>query len=502
MTNPLEVQFLQALRSKAHVPAPLSKRGLQVGPKKYGLKELDGLADTLLAGSLTANLQKTGMAPDAMRGKVQEAMKVFYRNDRHFSDDDVLAGAVLDRLADEKRVEDVAWSGDPDKSKTMGADEVATHPETGGHPEHGRFVAALSGFMAEADVEELWQLTVQGVDWASRPGLAREEKKQNPYYPQIAERFKSALVVRQGERLALWSGGYDVSMYAQDRGFNTLEVTRAGKVYDQLKLFKNFSPLGELWNQISREFVVHAQAEVHVFLRSFDQSSVLMREELPTILKLEEVTDIRWHLLVGKNLKELSEVDAAGRRVTAHTFSSYGEVVALMESGAIRYDDVTKNRDDKNLSEYEQRDIKETVAQDQQRHDGVEAMFRKETEAKAAGFELDRSHNDDAGELQEKKAGVDAIVNPIAVRLRNGLRYDDSIRDDVDRKLAALARAMDAKYPRASAVRELQVHARQAFGDYNEEDAASAVAAALAKLKEGGSLDEAKWVITQRRATL
>jgi hypothetical protein len=356
--------------------------------------------------------------------------------------------------------------------------------------------------MEESDVEELWQLTVQGVDWASRPGLAREEKKQNPYYPRIAERFKSALVVRQGERLALWSGGYDVSMYAQDRGFNTLEVTRAGKVYDQLKLFKNFSPLGELWNQISREFVVHAQAEVHVFLRSFDQSSVLMREELPTVLKLEEVTDIRWHLLVGKNLKELSEVDAAGRRVTAHTFGSYGEVVALMESGAIRYDDLTKNRDDKTLSEYEQRNIKETVAQDQQRHDGVEAMFRKEAEAKAAGFELDRSHNDDAGELQEKKAGVDAIVNPIAVRLRNGLRYDDGIRDDVDRKLAELARTMDAKYPRASAVRELQVHARQAFGDYNEEDAASAVAAALDKLKDGGSLDDAKWVITQRRATL
>jgi hypothetical protein len=509
----LEIQFynaLQGISARATVPPPSSKRALFVGrdssQRKYSLPELDSLVDSLVAqGSLTDRIKGLypTITPDSLRYRVRQAVLVFYRNGQHFVDMGVLAGAVTDRLGDEKTVEEVTWSGDPDKHVKIGevvndptsvADSLATHPSTMGHPERGRFTAALSGFLSTSAIEELWLLTVQGVDWANRPGLTKEEKKKNPYYPELAKRMKEALVVPQGERLALWSGGYDVSMYAQERGFFTLEVTRAGKVYDQLKLFKNFAPLGELWNQISREFVVHGQDEVHVFLRVFDPSSVLFREELPTILKLNEVTDVRWHLLTGKTLKDLSELDDQGRRVASFTFDSYQDLVAQMPLDAIRNDEVTKNRVAKDLSSSEQQQLKDDVALDRQIFAGIEPGFRGEVQSRVDMFELEQSYNDNADELREKKDAVEAVVRPMLARLRNGLRYDDDLRHELDRKFTELSRRMDAKYPRRSAVEELRRHARGIAGPSGWEPA---VEEAITMMKAGTSLEMAKQTLTQ-----
>jgi hypothetical protein len=44
---------------------------------------------------------------------------------------------------------------------------------------------------------------------------------------------------------------------------------------------------------------------------------------------------------------------------------------------------------------------------------GIEPTFRVEIQSRTDLFELDRSYNDNADELREKKEAVDAIVNPM-----------------------------------------------------------------------------------------
>lgn len=501
-TTPLESRFLQALGK-----IPLRVQALYVGhgpgqEERYALAEIDALVDALVPhGGLDGRVLSLwpGISGSDLRSRVRQAVLVFYRNGRHFVDMDVLAEAVLDRLADEKRVEEVAWGGDPDKHGGEGdpgalADSLARHADTGGHPEHGKFAAALAGFLPADVVEELWLLTVKGIDWANRPGLTKDEKKRNPYYPQLASLLREALLVPPDRVLALWSGGYDVSMYAQERGYFTLETTRAGKVYDQLKLFKNWAPLGELWNQISKQFVVHGTPEVHIFVRSYDPSCVLYTEELPTILKLESVAELRWHLLSGKKLEELTELNADGTPVASYAFDNYRDVVALMPPDAIRNDDITKNRMAKELSDHERQQMKEDVAVDRTISAGVEGMFLKEVAAWVGTYELDQSSDDSAAELQEKREAVEAIVKPMVTRVRNGARYDD-MRADLERKLGDLARRMDAKYPRSSTVRELQRYAADSYGSGWE----PAADVGIAMLREGRSLEEAKAALDAMR---
>lgn len=125
---------------------------------------------------------------------------------------------------------------------------------------------------------------------------------------------------------------------------------------------------------------------------------------------------------------------------------------------------------------------------------GIEPTFRVEIQSRTDLFELDRSYNDNADELREKKEAVDAIVNPMVSRLRNGLRYDDELRGELDRKFSELGRRMDAKYPRSTAVQELRRHAQVTAGPSGWE---SAVDEAITLMKNGSSLEEARQVLTQ-----
>jgi hypothetical protein len=165
-----------------------------------------------------------------------------------------------------------------------------------------------------------------------------------------------------------------------------------------------------------------------------------------------------------------------------------------MPPEAMRNDDITKNRMAKELSDYERQQMKEAVAVDRTISEGLEAMFLEQVAARVASYELDQSYDDSAAELQEKRAGVDAIVKPLMTRVRNGARYDD-MRDDIERKLGDLARRMDAKYPRPSTVRELKRYAGNTIGSGWE----PAADAAIDMLREGHSLAEAKSALDAMR---
>ena len=251
---------LQRGAGNAAVARMLATRKLQrvlhlgEGPtaEHYDLKTIDTLVEDLVKRRQIPSV--AAKKRSKAEADIRAAVLVFYRNDRHFVDIGVLEGAVEDRLQDQQFVRNVQWTQDE-----------ATVAQA--HPEREKFLAALAGVIPAKDALELWELTVKGV--RLQPTLGDKDWKNNPHYRELSTKFATQLQMRR-RKFALWSGGYDVSMYAQGRGYTTLEVTRAGKIYDQLKLFKDFSALGEMWNNISRQFVQSAFGEVHVFLRTFD----------------------------------------------------------------------------------------------------------------------------------------------------------------------------------------------------------------------------------------
>jgi hypothetical protein len=313
------------------------------------------------------------------------------------------------------------------------------------HPERGKFLAALAGVIEPAAALRLWDLTIKGV--RLQPTLSDKDWKNNPHYRELSTGFAQQLQMREGGRFALWTGGYDVSMYAQGHGYFTLEMTRAGKIYDQLKLFKQFSALGEMWNNISRQFVQSAFGEVHVFLRTFDPSSVMMTEELPEAVMLEGVTTVKWHLLKGDKLADLTEVDPADQPVASYAFDSYRDVATLMQ---------TRRFNDKNKAWVEKRSLlpsEKQAMKEQVLLEGalvVPDQFRAvedDVRARSNMYDLDESDPAVAAELEQiRQRGLLAI--------RSGTRIDH-VREFVAEAVQRTRR----KVLSVGEMRELQRHA-------------------------------------------
>ena len=108
------------------------------------------------------------------------------------------------------------------------------------------------------------------------------------------------LSVTPEEPLAFWTGGFDVSLYAQSKGFTTLEKTKAGQVFSALMLYSHWKPLGSLWNHLSLEFVKNCGDTAHVFFRVQDPVSVLERQELREISSSRDVQTIIFHPMINR----------------------------------------------------------------------------------------------------------------------------------------------------------------------------------------------------------
>jgi hypothetical protein len=178
-------------------------------------------------------------------------------------------------------------------------------PDHMAHPEWPQFRQALAKTkkLTASEIESVWHQLMYGITAKTTVGRAFA-------FADAAERLRDLLRITPGRPLALWSGGFDVSKYAEGRRFSTLEHTVAGRLFQELELYKDWGIIGEFWDQLSRVFVQAAQGEVHVFMRTHDPMSTLLTREVKTLRQIPGVT-IRWHALFGEALGDIREIDFA-----------------------------------------------------------------------------------------------------------------------------------------------------------------------------------------------
>ncbi|MBA3815379.1 MAG: hypothetical protein H0X29_02455 [Parachlamydiaceae bacterium] len=179
------------------------------------------------------------------------------------------------------------------------------------HPEWPVFNEAMAKHIKTPEIiEEMWNLTIHGIEKQLQLNKADKKKDPNPEFEKLAEllNIHGLLSPKPGEPFALWSGGFDLSLHAQSHNFTTLEKTTAGQIFDALSLYPAWGPLGPLWNKLSSQFAKNAGSDVHVFFRVQDPLSVLERQELATISTSPVVKNIIFHPMINKgdSLNELN----------------------------------------------------------------------------------------------------------------------------------------------------------------------------------------------------
>lgn len=191
------------------------------------------------------------------------------------------------------------------------------------HPEYLDFREGFSPHLTTTEINQLWKKIIYGTTYIKNRIKNGLSYKNNPYFEDVANFLdgKKLLSSDQGKKSALWSGGYDVSLFARKRGYATLENTPAGKVFDNLVLCDNWKPLGQLWNHLSEKYVHNVDKEVHVFFRVHDPMSVLERKEIFTLMKIDGVNLIFHPLFntgVADDLLKMEEVPIA-KNITKKT---------------------------------------------------------------------------------------------------------------------------------------------------------------------------------------
>jgi hypothetical protein len=198
------------------------------------------------------------------------------------------------------------------------------------HPEWPQFRDALAESLPEVEIERIWRLMLQGI----RAQAGGSQAAGDASFHAAAEALRSLLGIRPGRKMALWTGGFDVSLYAEKKNFSTLEGTAAGRVLQSLELYKDWDIIGVLWNHLSRVFVQGAQGEVHVFMRVHDPESVAFDEEIPGLKALDAMRGItiKWHALFGERLEDIKEVDDSGKLVDDFPFDNENKARMVLKN--------------------------------------------------------------------------------------------------------------------------------------------------------------------------
>ncbi len=216
------------------------------------------------------------------------------------------------------------------------------------HPEWPKFHAALRKVnIPEEKILLIWTKTLAGIKKQKEMNETGRRYELNSHFDEVAQAMEKELQVLPARKLALWSGGYDVSEYARKKkGCTTLESTILGGVYDGLELYSDWKCIGPLWNTISRKFVEQGQGFVHVFLRVHAPDSVLYRQEVPMLSRnmatagLPEELKVRglfWHALFGDGAwQNLKEINDKGDLVADHAFRTEQEARMAMKNFLVR----------------------------------------------------------------------------------------------------------------------------------------------------------------------
>lgn len=127
------------------------------------------------------------------------------------------------------------------------------------------------------------------------------------------------VTVPTNEKLALWSGGYGLSVAIRDMGFCTLEKTPFGNILDNLWITWEWKREGGLWNILSAAFVGKYEQgrEVHIYFRTVDEMSVLYEQELPMLMDGPE-RQIVFHPIYnqGNVISEVGWIKAEKRAIS------------------------------------------------------------------------------------------------------------------------------------------------------------------------------------------
>ena len=203
------------------------------------------------------------------------------------------------------------------------ADDPKTHPE---YPEFYRLMSD-AGFKGVA-IFQIWKLLLDGFSHNqqildSQVGLSDEEKfnkenlreilNNNPYFNEVKNEMKDHLshetAGEGGRDLALWSGGIALSKYAfEERGWAPLEKSTFTNIADTLKFHDNWKLQAPLWNILSKAFVESPSPTIHIVLRTYEDNSVLNREEIPTIKEKNPDTEIRYHAIYTHEDGKMQEI--------------------------------------------------------------------------------------------------------------------------------------------------------------------------------------------------
>ncbi|MFJ1811192.1 MULTISPECIES: hypothetical protein [unclassified Streptomyces] len=226
------------------------------------------------------------------------------------------------------------------------------------HPEWPVFqkLMAAGGFPPDV-VGSAWQLLLGGVaeqerlnveasDASLDPADRRARRASNTWYRELVNLMGDHLRITT-PTMALWSGGFDVSVYAQSKGHTPLEFTRLGKVVDQLELHADWKLQAPLWNVLSRAFVERATGPVHVFLRAYNPDSVLIAQEIPqlrVIQRINPAVTVMWHPLYTSPDGAIKEISDDFRLTDDAAYSSRDKCVAVMHQYLLRFHDASNSK--------------------------------------------------------------------------------------------------------------------------------------------------------------
>ncbi len=169
------------------------------------------------------------------------------------------------------------------------------------HPSYSEFVKKYMDFSHkdETHIRNVWDALIEGYRIQfDRAQLAMDMDTNEEYLATINDNrhFKNAvamiqrdagLAVPEEKELALWSGGYELSLQIRNLGMCPLEETPFGNLLDTLKVTWEWKREGGLWNILSAAFVggYERGRRAHIYFRIVDEMSVLYVQELPMLMR-------------------------------------------------------------------------------------------------------------------------------------------------------------------------------------------------------------------------
>jgi len=148
------------------------------------------------------------------------------------------------------------------------------------HPSRSYVIQLLLNEGIDLDTAEFfWAQLVFGL---YQQFAQKDEDKSVGHYILAAD-FANALLQTPVDKSALWSGGIEMSDLAISLGYTTLESTPLGKIYTELvhnELLIQDSEWPNVFTPAANIFLENGQGEVNIFIRWWDQTSVLLHDEV------------------------------------------------------------------------------------------------------------------------------------------------------------------------------------------------------------------------------